>query len=112
MFSLRAKWGNSKLNRHFINARLAAAAGRSLLAACLLAGVASPAIVGETAAAHQVACTPGYSPCIANKASDVDCYSGSGNGPRYTKPGVVYTVKRGYDRYGLDADHDGKGCER
>jgi len=54
--------------------------------------------------------TPGYSPCIPNKSSDVDCYGGSGNGPRYTKPGVVYQV-RGSDRYGLDADHDGKGCE-
>jgi len=44
------------------------------------------------------------------KASDVDCYGGSGNGPRYTKRGVVYTV-RGSDPYGLDADNDGKGCE-
>ena len=58
----------------------------------------------------RTSCTPGYSPCIRNKASDVDCYGGSGNGPRYTKPGVVYQV-RGSDPYGLDADHDGKGCE-
>lgn len=55
-------------------------------------------------------CTPGYSPCIPLKPSDVDCYGGSGNGPRYTRAGVVYTV-RGADRYGLDTDNDGKGCE-
>ena len=54
-------------------------------------------------------CTPGYSPCIP-PGSDVDCRGGSGNGPRYTKRGVVYTV-RGSDPYGLDADNDGKGCE-
>lgn len=61
---------------------------------------------------HTASCTYGYTPCIKNKASDVDCYGGSGNGPRYTKPGVVYHVKDRYDRYGLDADHDGLGCER
>jgi micrococcal nuclease len=59
----------------------------------------------------RVSCTPGYSPCIPNRASDVDdCYGGSGNGPRYTRPGVVYRV-RGADRYRLDADNDGRGCE-
>jgi hypothetical protein len=60
----------------------------------------------------RVKCTPGYKPCIPLRSSDVDCYGGSGNGPRYTKPGVVYQVKRGYDRYRLDADRDGLGCER
>jgi hypothetical protein len=40
----------------------------------------------------------------------VDCYGGSGNGPRYTRAGVTYHV-RGSDRYGLDADNDGLGCE-
>jgi hypothetical protein len=64
------------------------------------------------AAAARKRCTPGYSPCIPNKRSDVDCYGGSGNGPRYTKRGVVYRVARGKDRYGLDSDRDGKGCER
>ena len=56
-------------------------------------------------------CTPGYRPCIPLRASDVDCYGGGGNGPRYTRPGVVYHVRRGYDRYRLDADRDGLGCE-
>jgi hypothetical protein len=55
-------------------------------------------------------CTPGYRPCIPNRPSDVDCYGGGGNGPRYTRPGVVYRV-RGADRYRLDADNDGRGCE-
>jgi hypothetical protein len=56
-------------------------------------------------------CTPGYRPCIPLRRSDVDCYGGSGNGPRYTRRGVVYHVRRGMDRYRLDADHDGRGCE-
>lgn len=55
-------------------------------------------------------CTPGYHPCIPNHRSDVDCYGGGGNGPRYTKRGVVYRV-HGTDRYGLDSDHDHRGCE-
>jgi hypothetical protein len=55
-------------------------------------------------------CTPGYRPCIPLRRSDVDCYGGGGNGPRYTRPGVVYRVF-GSDRYGLDADNDGRGCE-
>ena len=54
-------------------------------------------------------CTPGYSPCIP-QGSDVDCFGGSGNGPRYTRPGVTYSVT-GSDPYALDADNDGLGCE-
>jgi hypothetical protein len=70
----------------------------------------SAAVSVAPAAKKKKRCTPGYSPCIRNKASDVDCWGGSGNGPRYTKPGVTYRV-RGRDRYGLDADNDGWGCE-
>jgi resuscitation-promoting factor RpfB len=81
------------------------------VAALLLAPVPPDRITGG-ASVEAASCTAGYKPCIANKASDVDCYGGSGNGPRYTRPGVVYTVRRGYDRYRLDADHDGEGCER
>jgi hypothetical protein len=56
-------------------------------------------------------CTPGYSPCLIwHGGADYDCYGGSGNGPYYTAPGQVYTVT-GSDPYGLDADHDGLGCE-
>jgi hypothetical protein len=56
-------------------------------------------------------CTPGYSPClIYHGGADYDCAGGSGNGPYYTEPGVVYNVT-GSDPYGLDADNDGRGCE-
>jgi hypothetical protein len=55
-------------------------------------------------------CTPGYSPCLPLGPSDYDCYGGSGDGPAYTQPGVVYQVS-GSDPYGLDADNDGQGCE-
>lgn len=56
-------------------------------------------------------CTPGYSPCLVyHGGADYDCAGGSGNGPYYTEPGVVYTVS-GSDPYGLDADNDGRGCE-
>lgn len=84
------------------------------VAALLVTSVAGVDLVSSDArvADAKAKCTPGYSPCIPNKSSDVDCYGGSGNGPRYTKRGVVYTVKRGYDKYGLDADRDGKGCEK
>ena len=52
-------------------------------------------------------CNPNYSPCVPN-ASDVDCAGGSGNGPAYVR-GPVRVI--GTDVYGLDADHDGLGCE-
>lgn len=56
-------------------------------------------------------CTPGYKPCLVwHGGADYDCYGGSGDGPYYTEPGVVYTVT-GSDPYGLDADNDGLGCE-
>jgi hypothetical protein len=56
-------------------------------------------------------CTPGYSPCLKwHGGADYDCNGGSGNGPYYTAPGVVYQVT-GSDPYGLDADNDGLGCE-
>jgi hypothetical protein len=55
-------------------------------------------------------CTPGYSPCLPLGPSDYDCYGGGGDGPAYTKPGVVYTVT-GNDPYSLDRDNDGRGCE-
>ncbi|MGH3427299.1 MAG: hypothetical protein ACRD3Q_16595 [Terriglobales bacterium] len=56
-------------------------------------------------------CTPGYLPClIYHGGADYDCAGGSGNGPYYTKPGVVYRVT-GSDPYGLDANHNGLGCE-
>jgi hypothetical protein len=79
-----------------------------VVAALSMTGIVSASAIDSKAARRK--CTPGYSPCIPNRRSDVDCYGGSGNGPRYTKPGVVYKVT-GRDSYGLDADNDGKGCE-
>jgi hypothetical protein len=52
-------------------------------------------------------CTPGYSPCLP-PASDYDCESGNGNGPKYTGPVRV----TGSDPYDLDRDGDGVGCEQ
>jgi hypothetical protein len=49
----------------------------------------------------------GYDPCII-PGPDVDCESGSGDGPRYVD-GPVYVS--GSDPYGLDSNHDGVGCE-
>jgi hypothetical protein len=75
-----------------------------------ITGVGSTLSASATDQYVQVSCTPGYRPCIPNRLSDVDCYGGGGNGPRYTRPGVVYRVG-GSDRYRLDADNDGRGCE-
>lgn len=53
------------------------------------------------------ACDPNYSGrCLTPDAGDYDCRGGSGNGPNYT--GRVQVV--GVDRFGLDDDGDGVGC--
>jgi hypothetical protein len=53
-------------------------------------------------------CDPNYEgPCVPVD-SDVDCASGSGNGPSYVD-GPVTVV--GDDIYGLDSNNDGIGCE-
>lgn len=54
-------------------------------------------------------CHPSYAgACVPNTGQDVDCLGGKGNGPLYVK-GPVRVV--GPDVFGLDADHDGIGCE-
>jgi hypothetical protein len=72
--------------------------------------VAKGSTVTLTVAKSAVVCTDGYKPCLPVGPSDYDCYGGSGNGPAYTEPGVVYQVS-GSDPYGLDSDNDGSGCE-
>ncbi len=56
----------------------------------------------------QDGCNPNYTPCVPDDPVDVDCAGGSGNGPSYVT-GPVLVV--GKDVYGLDADHNGVGCE-
>ncbi|HEU5000634.1 MAG TPA: G5 domain-containing protein [Lapillicoccus sp.] len=53
-------------------------------------------------------CDPNYSGACVPIASDVDCAGGSGDGPAYVD-GPVRVI--GTDKYRLDADHDGIGCE-
>ena len=66
-----------------------------------------PMVIAGTASAQE--CDPNYSGACVPVASDVDCASGSGDGPAYiSKPVRVV----GLDIYGLDRDHDGIGCER
>jgi hypothetical protein len=59
------------------------------------------------AEAEPSGCDPNYDGCVPI-ASDVDCEGGSGNGPAYVA-GPVRVV--GTDKYGLDNDKDGTGCE-
>jgi hypothetical protein len=55
------------------------------------------------------ACDPNYKgACLSANATDYDCASGSGNGPKYVN-GPVQVV--GSDPYGLDGDGNGVGCE-
>jgi hypothetical protein len=52
-------------------------------------------------------CDPNYSPCVP-VAFDVDCASGTGDGPAY----IDFSVQViGQDIYGLDRDGNGIGCE-
>ena len=55
-------------------------------------------------------CDPNYSgACVPNVyPADVDCAGGSGNGPYYVQGPVRVT---GTDRYRLDGNHDGVGCQ-
>lgn len=53
-------------------------------------------------------CHPSYQGACVPIASDVDCASGSGNGPEYVN-GPVQVV--GPDEYDLDREGDGIGCE-
>jgi len=66
-----------------------------------------PAPVARPVPGTNPGCDPNYSGCVPI-ASDVDCAGGSGNGPAYVR-GPVQVIGR--DIYGLDADHDGVGCE-
>lgn len=66
------------------------------------------AIGTKVAVAPQSSCDSNYSGACVPVASDVDCASGSGNGPAYVN-GPVYVT--GYDHYDLDRDGNGVACE-
>ena len=53
-------------------------------------------------------CDSNYSGACVPVDSDVDCASGSGNGPSYVQGPVTVT---GDDIYELDRDGNGTGCE-
>jgi hypothetical protein len=69
---------------------------------------AKPTHTTTASSSKKSGCDPNYTGACVPIASDVDCLGGKGNGPAYVK-GPVYVVGR--DIYGLDADHDGIGCE-
>ncbi|MEM7439222.1 MAG: hypothetical protein AAF393_06455 [Pseudomonadota bacterium] len=54
-------------------------------------------------------CDPNYAEACVPIARDVDCKSGSGNGPAYVKGPVVVI---GRDIYRLDRDGDKLACEK
>lgn len=83
-------------------AAAAQAAAAAAATAAKAAAPPAPAVPGTNPG-----CDPNYSGCVPI-ASDVDCAGGSGNGPAYVR-GPVQVIGR--DIYGLDADHDGVGCE-
>jgi hypothetical protein len=62
----------------------------------------------EPSAPSEQGCDLNYVGACVPVTSDVDCASGSGDGPYYVA-GPVYVV--GSDVYGLDRDGDGIGCE-
>jgi hypothetical protein len=73
---------------------------------------ARPATTTTTAKppAQSKQCHPSYKgTCIPPDVSDADCAGGSGNGPWYVYEKDISVV--GSDVFGLDADHDGIGCE-
>ena len=78
-----------------------------LLAVCFAAGLTfAPAVNAQPA--QSSSCDSNYSGACVPVASDVDCASGSGNGPAYVS-GPVTVV--GNDIYELDRDGNGTGCE-
>lgn len=61
------------------------------------------------AAAQASDCDPNYGGVCVPIASDVDCASGSGDGPAYVS-GPVYVIVS--DIYDLDRNGDGVGSEK
>ncbi|MFF1883769.1 hypothetical protein ACFVVC_20100 [Pseudarthrobacter sp. NPDC058196] len=89
------------------DAKAAQQAAAAQAAAAAATAAKAPAPQAPAAPGTNPGCDPNYSGCVPI-ASDVDCAGGSGNGPAYVR-GPVQVIGR--DIYGLDADHDGVGCE-
>jgi hypothetical protein len=70
---------------------------------------AKPAPV-RTSSSPRANCDSAYPDvCLRDGSGDYDCAGGSGNGPNYVDGPIQV---RAPDPFGLDADHDGVGCER
>jgi len=93
--------------RQAAEAKAAQDAAAKAAAEAAAKAAAPPAPVAPAVPGTNPGCDPNYSGCVPI-ASDVDCAGGSGNGPAYVR-GPVQVIGR--DIYGLDADHDGVGCE-
>lgn len=79
-------------------------------AARVTATTAKPATTTTTKPKATSSCHTSYQgTCIPPDVSDADCAGGSGNGPYYVREKNIRVV--GPDVFGLDADHDGYGCE-
>jgi micrococcal nuclease len=95
--------------------RQARDAGRGLWSACAQAtasgsGRGAPSTTVSAPRPTAGGCHGSYKgTCIPSDVSDADCAGGSGNGPHYVDEKNFRVV--GPDEYGLDADHDGVGCE-
>lgn len=79
----------------------------SIVGLGLIASVAT-GFLPTSASAQNGACHPSYVGwCVPINRGDLDCLGGTGNGLNYV--GRVIVV--GPDALGLDADHDGIGCD-
>jgi hypothetical protein len=84
--------------------RTAAAVGAAVAATAAL--TLTTAVGGASA---QTNCDPSYpSMCLETGIGDYDCAGGSGDGPNYVQGPIEV---RAPDPFGLDADHNGIGCE-
>jgi len=81
---------------------------RKLLVCTAMGGALAALCFVSSSSTVAGGCDPNYAGGCVPIASDVDCAGGSGNGPAYVQ-GPVTVI--GEDKYGLDRDRDGIGCE-
>ncbi len=95
------------VGRHVVTLLVSFQNGHTAEVSCSFTITAPPPPTAPPAAAS-TGCDANYIGACVPIATDVDCASGSGNGPAYVR-GPVTVV--GADIYGLDRDSDGIGCE-